>query len=504
MPSTATTNITIATILDLIGPATVTPAADGPPFDSLLQPEPRQQAISVDDRKPSFEASHSAGSAEPAPQALATPNQGADQQPYDDPERSDDASSAVVATEPAVEAGSIEHEDSGETAERIVADALAGLSVIAPMLNIEQLQQRVDVNASTEIQENLEADEFTGQQKAGLSSNSKQTISSAKLIAEVAEAELAPASAESNYIAHPKSKLAPDQADAAATQSIESKTVFLTDALLTPEDAESTAVSFAASETVLRDVSAVSDGGSQDPTPSKSDGSDPQPLMSADSESARAVAAPSEVQSAATSAVAVAQNVQPSTPPSAVRTNSSTHTATVGAIGPANRARLPAEFFSHRTTGPARPAGIEIDSARLLGRVARAFAAAQERDGEIRLRLSPPELGSLRLDVRVENGALIARLQTETDAARTAIIDNLPALRDRLNEQGVRIERFDVDLMQRQPGGMPDQSGGQQHEDPSPAVRVAPLTRPRSDSATVAPNTTGAVAGAPGGLNVII
>ena len=116
----------------------------------------------------------------------------------------------------------------------------------------------------------------------------------------------------------------------------------------------------------------------------------------------------------------------------------------------------------------------EIDTARLLGRVARAFTAAQERDGEIRLRLSPPELGSLLLEVRIQDGALVARLETETDAARTAIVENLPALRERLNEQGVRIERFDVDLMQRQPGGMPDQPGGS-----STTHRQAPSESPR-------------------------
>ena len=66
---------------------------------------------------------------------------------------------------------------------------------------------------------------------------------------------------------------------------------------------------------------------------------------------------------------------------------------------------------------------------------------------------------------------MVAHIQTETDAAKTAILDNLPTLRDRLADQGVRIERFDVDLMQRQPGGggMPDQPGSRQQESPAPA-----------------------------------
>jgi flagellar hook-length control protein FliK len=135
--------------------------------------------------------------------------------------------------------------------------------------------------------------------------------------------------------------------------------------------------------------------------------------------------------------------------------------------------------------------------------VARAFAAAQERDGEVRLRLSPPELGSLRLRVQVQDGALVARLEAETSAARTALIDNLPALRERLAEQGVRIERFDVDLMQRHGGGTPDRPGGQQR-DVEPLVRPAPLPRPSSASAAIATDHSVVPPAGSGRLNVVV
>jgi flagellar hook-length control protein FliK len=181
-------------------------------------------------------------------------------------------------------------------------------------------------------------------------------------------------------------------------------------------------------------------------------------------------------------------------------------TASAGSItntAPPPRSRLPAELFSQSATAPARRPSVEVDATRLLTRVARAFTAAQERDGEIRLRLSPPELGSLRLDVRVQDGALVARLQTETDAARTAIIDNLPALRDRLADQGVRIERFDVDLMQRQPGGMPDQPGGRQPDQPpAPIAALAPPRRPVETPTSSTPTVP--TIGSSDGLNVVV
>src|SRR5262249_46552827 len=52
----------------------------------------------------------------------------------------------------------------------------------------------------------------------------------------------------------------------------------------------------------------------------------------------------------------------------------------------------------------------------------------------------------------VRNGALSAKLEAETAAAKTAILENLPALRERLTAQEIKIERFDVDLMQQSDG----------------------------------------------------
>lgn len=113
------------------------------------------------------------------------------------------------------------------------------------------------------------------------------------------------------------------------------------------------------------------------------------------------------------------------------------------------------------------------DQARLLQRVARAIEVAQNRDGPIRLRLSPPELGSLRLEVRVNAGVLSARIEVETEIARTVLLENISALRDRLADQGVRVEQFDVDLMQRQGQAAPDgpsdqgeQSAGKANQEP--------------------------------------
>ena len=53
----------------------------------------------------------------------------------------------------------------------------------------------------------------------------------------------------------------------------------------------------------------------------------------------------------------------------------------------------------------------------------------------------------MRLEITVRNGVLTARAETETPAARNLLLDNLPALRERLAQQDIKVQQFDVDLM---------------------------------------------------------
>ncbi len=87
-----------------------------------------------------------------------------------------------------------------------------------------------------------------------------------------------------------------------------------------------------------------------------------------------------------------------------------------------------------------------IDPSRFVNRVARAIHSAHERGGPLQLRLAPPELGAIRLELSLQHGALTATIETENLASRQVLLDNLPALRDRLAEQNIRIDRFDVDV----------------------------------------------------------
>lgn len=122
------------------------------------------------------------------------------------------------------------------------------------------------------------------------------------------------------------------------------------------------------------------------------------------------------------------------------------------------------------TAGPSGSGGVE--NARFVQRVAKAFQTAGDQGGSLRLRLSPPELGSLKLDVTVSGGVLNARVEAETVQARDMLLGNLPALRERLAEHNVKIAQFDVDLSDSSTGGSPGQP--QSNSDPQQAYAPAP------------------------------
>lgn len=109
------------------------------------------------------------------------------------------------------------------------------------------------------------------------------------------------------------------------------------------------------------------------------------------------------------------------------------------------------------------------DRARFVQRVARAFESAADRDGHVRLRLYPPELGSLRLELTVRNGLMSARLETETESARNLLLESLPALKERLAGHQIQVERFDIEWRGQMQGGLPQRSGEQDRwQPPSP------------------------------------
>ncbi len=144
----------------------------------------------------------------------------------------------------------------------------------------------------------------------------------------------------------------------------------------------------------------------------------------------------------------------------------------------------------------------DADQTRFVDRVVRAMHASEGRGGTLRLRLSPPELGSLTLQVKVQAGVLTARVEAETPVARSLLLENLPVLRERLAEQGLRVEQFDVDLMEQHSRETPYGPAQDQHDqEPSPRQHTAPRRSDESPEATPSERTR---TSGDGRLNIIV
>ena len=90
----------------------------------------------------------------------------------------------------------------------------------------------------------------------------------------------------------------------------------------------------------------------------------------------------------------------------------------------------------------------QIERIRLINRVANACQSAANQNGTIRMKLHPESLGSISVKIQVKNKIMNAKIETETEEAKSLLLENLDSLRETLSEQGIRIERFNVYVKQ--------------------------------------------------------
>lgn len=93
-----------------------------------------------------------------------------------------------------------------------------------------------------------------------------------------------------------------------------------------------------------------------------------------------------------------------------------------------------------QSTGPLS----RYQESKLVQRVLRGMEQLSQGGGQVRLRLHPPELGTLQMTLRIESNQVSAQLDVENSVARDALLKNMQSLHDRLRDQGLQVERFEV------------------------------------------------------------
>lgn len=101
-------------------------------------------------------------------------------------------------------------------------------------------------------------------------------------------------------------------------------------------------------------------------------------------------------------------------------------------------------------------------------------SAVNQQNGSVTLRLTPPEMGTVRIQLNMQGGNVSAQFHAETESARTLLNQQLGQLRSSLEAQGLNVEKLGVQAMagssnasglQQQAGGDPSQNQAQNHND---------------------------------------
>jgi flagellar hook-length control protein FliK len=89
----------------------------------------------------------------------------------------------------------------------------------------------------------------------------------------------------------------------------------------------------------------------------------------------------------------------------------------------------------------------EVNPIEFVDRVTNSIRLVQQDGQQLRIRLNPPHLGPLHIEVTSRGGALSVRLEVQTASAHHALVENMPMLRNALVQSGMSLDRIDVQLI---------------------------------------------------------
>jgi flagellar hook-length control protein FliK len=146
---------------------------------------------------------------------------------------------------------------------------------------------------------------------------------------------------------------------------------------------------------------------------------------------------------------------------------------------------------------PGSVAEPRVDQRDIISRqVLPALATAKGEGRAVVLRLDPPELGALRVQVTVRERSVVAVLEAERPETRQLLGDSLPQLREALQQQGFGIDRIEVSLADGRfddqhsagAGGFGGrQSGGREQGEPGAALPAENPTSPTQRRGSTVP-----------------
>lgn len=132
----------------------------------------------------------------------------------------------------------------------------------------------------------------------------------------------------------------------------------------------------------------------------------------------------------------------------------------------------------------------------VVNQVSRQISLSLRRgDNHIRLQLKPPQLGSIQIDMNMKDSVLKIGVITEHNSVKEILISNIQELKDSLVQQGVKLERVDIQVncnlgqsmaqarrgqngFQRQRQGQQDGQGALERNGDVPETMIRRMIRP--------------------------
>ena len=85
------------------------------------------------------------------------------------------------------------------------------------------------------------------------------------------------------------------------------------------------------------------------------------------------------------------------------------------------------------------------DRARLIHRISKAFQKLGIDGGQVRLKMHPDDLGTVQLDMKITGNKVNASVIADSEEAARLLQEHLPDLRQRLESQGLTVDRLQVE-----------------------------------------------------------
>ncbi len=99
-----------------------------------------------------------------------------------------------------------------------------------------------------------------------------------------------------------------------------------------------------------------------------------------------------------------------------------------------------------QTNTPVVPAVDVKQIEQLVERIVATVRQTQSTGQQLKIRLSPPELGTLQIEVSLKNGEYTAKLEVQNNRVQKVINDNMAQLKESLSKSGIAIDRIEVNI----------------------------------------------------------